>query len=55
MRELSEIYKAITNRIEILKKKGVPPQRIETVLRLDIENCIDLISDEQDVKLFKNS
>ena len=52
MSELQEIYLALKKRAEELKRKTT---NVEEELRFDIEACIDLISQELKIDLYKNS
>ena len=55
MDELKELYSAIKERILEMQDAGYPNNEIEIELRLDIENCIDLLFEELSIKLDKNS
>lgn len=53
MEHLSEIYLALKKRILELQKQNECD--LETELRLDVENCIDLLAEELDIILHKNN
>lgn len=54
MTELKEIYIALEKRLKYYKSKNYSDKKIEFELRLDIENVIDLLSEENNIKLDKN-
>lgn len=54
MEELKEIYKALKERIKELKRLGFEEDQIEIEIRLDIENCLDLLAKEENIILEKN-
>jgi len=54
MEELKEIYEALNERIKELKRIGFDEDQIEIELRLDIENCLDLLSKEHGIPLDKD-
>ena len=54
MIELKDIYVALRKRIKYYKEKKYSSKRLEVELRLDIENCIDLLAKEENIKLIKN-
>ena len=54
MIELKDIYIALRKRIRQYKKLGYSSKKLEIELRLDIENVIDLLDKEENIKLNKN-
>lgn len=54
MTELREIYLALQKRIKHYKKLKYPSRKLEIELRLDLENVIDLLAEEENIKLHKN-
>ena len=54
MTELRDIYVALQKRIKHYKSLRFPSRRLELELRLDIENVIDLLAKEENIKLDKN-
>lgn len=53
MESLKEIYLALQKRIRHYKKLKYPSKKLEVELRLDIENVIDLLAEEENIKLDK--
>jgi hypothetical protein len=53
MTDLKDIYIALQKRIKYYKKLGYPSKKLEIELRLDIENVIDLLAKEENIKLNK--
>ena len=53
MESLKEIYLALQKRIRYYKKLKYPSKKLEVELRLDIENVIDLLAKEENIKLDK--
>tara|TARA_A100001201_G_scaffold128113_1_gene113045 strand:+ start:640 stop:813 length:174 start_codon:yes stop_codon:yes gene_type:complete len=54
MTELKDIYIALRKRIRHYKRLRYPSKKLEIELRLDIENVIDLLAQEENIKLDKN-
>ena len=54
MEELQYIYISIKERILEYESRGYSNQEIETEIRLDIENCLDLIASELSIELEKD-
>lgn len=54
MTELRNIYFSIAERLKYYKSLGYSNQKIEIELRLDIENVIDLLAKENNIKLSKH-
>jgi hypothetical protein len=55
MEKLQYIYLALKKRIKEYKSKNYTDKEIEIELRLDIENCINLIAEELSITLEKDS
>ena len=54
MEELEYIYMSLKERILEYESRGYESREIETEIRLDIENCLDLIASELNIELEKN-
>ena len=54
MTNLKNIYFALQERIAYYKSKNYTSAKIEKELRLDIENVIDLLAEENKLKLSKH-
>lgn len=54
MTELQDIYISIAKRLKYYKSLGYSDKKIEIELRLDIENVIDLLAKENNIKLSKH-
>lgn len=54
MTNLKDIYIALQKRIKHYKSLGYSSKKLEIELRLDIENVIDLLAKEENIKLDKN-
>lgn len=54
MQELKYLYLSIKERISQYKNRGYSDKEIEIELRLDLENCIDLLASELNIVLEKN-